>query len=353
MLSRLSKIFAVYKEAVLIVKCDEIVYYNVAAERAFPDIQEKRPRNLLPDIVLDYEADSFSGTILVGGAARSASVVDVDGYRIIIVSSFGDGENRITLLNNVGTHLKENINVLKMATGVLTPYIETSGNEKMTRYNRIINKTSQVLQRMVGNMTYLVASDNSVFDPVCLELNQLIKEITESAAAFLGDGFAKITFTPYEDPLTVYADRDKLELAIYQLISNSIKSTTPESEVRIAVKRINNSAAVCVSDNGSGIPEDQLSDIWEAGRVMNYTAGSGVGAGLPILQSIARLHGGGAIIESIAGKGTKVTFTIQLSRHTGNVLNTSAGRYDSGMSTMLTQLSDVLPFDRFSGKYMD
>jgi signal transduction histidine kinase len=72
---------------------------------------------------------------------------------------------------------------------------------------------------------------------------------------------------------------------------------------------------VAVSDTGSGIPADQITQIWErfvrADTSRDRQAG-GTGLGLAIVRSIVELHGGSVAAESAVGKGSTFSFTLPI-----------------------------------------
>lgn len=113
-------------------------------------------------------------------------------------------------------------------------------------------------------------------------------------------------------------DRDRLQQAIVNLVSNAIKFTPGGGRVTIGLKRLPaGQLQLAVSDTGVGIPKDQLTSIWQPfGQATNAMERNqeGVGLGLPLTAQIVRLHGGLTAAESTLGKGTTVTATFPADR---------------------------------------
>lgn len=107
-------------------------------------------------------------------------------------------------------------------------------------------------------------------------------------------------------------DKRLIRRAITNLLSNAIKySPAPMSPVRLELRVVDDHALIRVSDQGIGIPEDDMKRLFEPfHRAANVGAISGTGLGLAITKQAVDLHGGTIRVESELGKGT--TFTIDL-----------------------------------------
>ena len=107
----------------------------------------------------------------------------------------------------------------------------------------------------------------------------------------------------------VMADRDRLEQVITNLLSNALKYSPPEKAVRIRVSAVDNSVRVVVSDEGLGIPPDQLSKVFDRFQQLSG-AKKGSGLGLTIARALVEQHQGRIWVESELGRGTSFYFAI-------------------------------------------
>jgi two-component system, cell cycle sensor histidine kinase DivJ len=111
------------------------------------------------------------------------------------------------------------------------------------------------------------------------------------------------------DPIEIFADRRALKQIALNLVSNALKFTPRGGAVTVALRGDVDVLELVVADTGVGIgPEDlqRLGRPYEqAGAAAQKAAG--VGLGLSLVRSFARLHGGEMIIESQLGEGTTVT----------------------------------------------
>ncbi len=109
----------------------------------------------------------------------------------------------------------------------------------------------------------------------------------------------------------VQIDAQRLEQVLVNLIHNSVKFTRPGGEIVLFAEPENWSVRFAVRDTGVGIPEDDISRIFERFyRVDKSRAGSGTGLGLSIAKHIVEAHGGKIWVESREGEGSTFYFTI-------------------------------------------
>lgn len=111
----------------------------------------------------------------------------------------------------------------------------------------------------------------------------------------------------------VNADKYGIERVILNIISNAIKYTPENGVIKVYVGFVYNDAYIKVIDNGIGIPEADLSRIFErfyrVDKARSRELG-GTGLGLPIAKEIIEQNNGSIDIKSEAGKGTEVVIRI-------------------------------------------
>lgn len=352
MIHEYAAIFGHSPDAVIIIQDGVIIYANAAAEERVGARREMAASALFPENLLESCEEKLSCALTVNGRGYSAVAALTGDTRIITLYDMEKDDKTKRLMNSIGARLKERVAEIKMATGILTPYVENCGDEKVMRYSRVISKAGYVLWRMVGNMTYLSGGDSRIFEPENTDLAALAGDIADSVPVFVGKNAPLVRFAAETPGMIVCCDKGKIELALLQLISNSVKNTGPDGEITVTVKKIRQCAVVEVADNGKGIKESELSRVW------NIAAGGdgpehGIGTGLAIVQSIARLHGGMAMLISKPGCGTRVSILLPVKSDMDNTLCSPGIKYDCGLENIMVQLADVIPFDHFSEKFMD
>jgi signal transduction histidine kinase len=120
-------------------------------------------------------------------------------------------------------------------------------------------------------------------------------------------------YVPADRALTAFADREKVQQIVLNLLANAIKYTASGGEVQLSAAGAGDSVLVHVRDSGRGIAAEKLEHIFEPFvRVDTGYARQteGTGLGLAISRDLARSMGGDLTVASAIGKGS--TFTLRL-----------------------------------------
>jgi signal transduction histidine kinase len=110
------------------------------------------------------------------------------------------------------------------------------------------------------------------------------------------------------EPLFLWADQKKAQMALLNVLSNAYKYSAPGEPVQIAVESLKGQIAVHITDQGVGMTPEQARRVGErfyradtSGKV------SGTGLGMSIVKEIMALHYGHLMIASVPGQGTTVS----------------------------------------------
>jgi len=170
-----------------------------------------------------------------------------------------------------------------------------------------IVRESADLAGMVNGMLTLAKADRGDEIPKePLSLAQLASEASQNATPRATDKGIALRFSHDGTPI-VYGDPNLLRQLIGNLIDNAIKFSERGS-VAVGVGENRASAWVDVTDTGPGIPESELSNIFQrfyrADKARSRDV-PGTGLGLAIVRSIARVHGGEASVSNLPGGGAR------------------------------------------------
>jgi PAS domain S-box-containing protein len=116
------------------------------------------------------------------------------------------------------------------------------------------------------------------------------------------------------EPIMLNADPTRLSQILSNLLNNATKYTRAGGRIEIAARRAGREVEISVSDNGTGIPRESLTavfDMFTQIRRNALSAQSGLGIGLSIVRRLVNMHGG-TIEASSEGIGKGSTFTIRL-----------------------------------------
>lgn len=212
--------------------------------------------------------------------------------------------------------LKNPFNSIKGFTELL---IDNSGeyeDEKRLKFLKIIKdstvKASMLLNNLLiwansqsGNLTYLpkkIELVRQVMDVVSLlEIQAIKKEID--------------VYNNVDHNLSVKADENMINTILRNLISNAIKFTKPQGEIRILSKLNFDMVEISIVDNGIGISEEDIENIFNI-EVKNTNIGTaneqGSGLGLILCKDFIEKHGGEIWVKSIKNNGAEFVFTLPL-----------------------------------------
>jgi signal transduction histidine kinase len=156
--------------------------------------------------------------------------------------------------------------------------------------------------------------DLAIIDAGALELSLapikvsgLIDEASNAVRDRLTRAGLKLDVSIARNVTEVVADEGRIRQMLDNLLSNAIGFSDAGKTVRLSCRKLGDDVLFTIEDEGVGIPKDELPKIFE--RFVSRTQGSshrGAGLGLPLVKSLAELHGGSVWIESELGEGTSV-----------------------------------------------
>jgi signal transduction histidine kinase len=149
-------------------------------------------------------------------------------------------------------------------------------------------------------------------------MRDLVHELEPLIAPQLGAKSLALDLGTCEEPYIARADPEKVRQILLNLLSNAIKFTARGGRITVSCEQTADTVRVHIQDTGSGIPADQLEQIFEPFVQLNRTLASaheGAGLGLAISRDLARAMSGNVLVKSTPGSGS--TFTLELPRATG------------------------------------
>jgi NtrC-family two-component system sensor histidine kinase KinB len=122
-----------------------------------------------------------------------------------------------------------------------------------------------------------------------------------------------LSFNVPEELPNVKADDNKITWVLTNLISNALRYTPSNGHIKLSAESFGSYAQISVSDDGSGIPYEYQSKIFDRFvQVKSDKAVGGSGLGLAICKEIVRAHGGTIWVDSVPGAGSTFTFTVPI-----------------------------------------
>lgn len=195
--------------------------------------------------------------------------------------------------------------------------IDDASPGEVLEFLKGVNSGAQRLRRLVENFILLVELENGdvqkTFEWRARPIENL-EEIVLNLPKHVAMDTSKhhIIFNVEDGLPHVFGDSEYIITALRELLSNALKFSQEGTTVTIKVGSINKEICIAISDEGRGIAEHEMADIWKPFYQVNRRLfeSQGAGAGLPIVQGIVAMHHGRIEVASEVGKGS--TFSVFL-----------------------------------------
>ncbi len=295
-----------------------------------------------------HEYASFTGgslhlTLQVGYGIRGASVTRVEEEDIFLL----DPETESPVFRAMSLAARE---LRSPLTGILINAARLSDSEELSPENREIaarlNRGLYQLLRIVSNMSD-AGTGSLLSHQELLDVDALFREILEKAMALTQGTGIRITYQGLNKPIETVVSRQMLERAALNMISNAIKFSPKDGEIKVSLTRQGKLLSFSVQDGGAGVPEDIRSSLFR--RYLRQPTiedpRQGIGLGMVLIQSAASEHQGAVLVDRPEGAGTRVTMTIAICQNGAAVLhsNTLSVDYTGEQDHALIELSEFLP----------
>lgn len=282
------------------------IYWYVSNNIIFEQVGEE----VSPQIVYDTP----SVFPFVGG------IVLLTGLSISIVLIFRHLNIQIKLNALYDNFIANVTHELKSPLSSIQLYLETLNSravpdEKRKEFYELMMRDSERLKNLINSILEIAAMDKKKFnrDFEVYKADEIIKKIVlESAEQFmLNENSIKFSGDAGCD---VLLDRTSIKTVFDNLVDNSIKYCTAPLEILIKFKRNTKKVEIEFSDNGIGIPHDQIKKIFQKfHRIYDKDIPNvkGTGLGLYVVKEIIKNHKG-KIVAFSEGRGKGSSFKIEL-----------------------------------------
>jgi PAS domain S-box-containing protein len=179
----------------------------------------------------------------------------------------------------------------------------------------VINQEARRLERVVGDMLSVseIEAGSIKIRKDDIPMATIFEQIQADYQPQAAEKQLRLEFSLPPKLPVIQGDRDKILLALHNLISNAIKYTPPDGTVRVNVDVEDHQVVVEVADTGIGIGEEDIDFIFEKfyrSKDKRVQAVTGSGLGLALAREVVRCHGGDITVRSEPSKGS--TFALRL-----------------------------------------
>jgi signal transduction histidine kinase/ligand-binding sensor domain-containing protein/CheY-like chemotaxis protein len=184
-------------------------------------------------------------------------------------------------------------------------------------------------------------SGADVLKPSQLDMVMLCDEVFQCFVQQARTRHIEYNFSGEGAQVWVQGDREKIEIALFNLLSNAFKFTPDGGRIFLSLEEKGGSVVIAVEDSGCGIAEADIARIFEKyqqGGTAGGTPQTGFGIGLYLVKHFIEQHKGTVHCESEVGKGTRFVVTMEKSEVGSN--EREVVHNESGMPGLLEELSE-------------
>ncbi|HEX5019225.1 MAG TPA: sensor histidine kinase [Candidatus Binatia bacterium] len=219
-------------------------------------------------------------------------------------------------VSNVSHELRTPLTAIKGAVDLVLREVTGPLTEKQIHYLTRVRSNTQQLAGMINDVLDLAKIEEGKIElrPVRISLAGLMHEVVDTLRPVAAEKSIVIDAGALEPSILVWADRDKVNQVLTNLIGNAIKFTPPLGRVTVASTSGPEWVKVSISDTGPGVPLNERTRIFEK----FYQTGDGgqkprgTGLGLTITKTLVELHGGEIWVDSEAGCGSSFHFSLPI-----------------------------------------
>ena len=223
-------------------------------------------------------------------------------------------ELRRDLIANVSHDLKTPLTMIK-AYAEKVRDISYKDKNKMDKDLNVIIDESDRLNNLVNDLLSMsrIEDKNNKLDIIEYDLIEDINDVLRRYDNIQEKEGYKIKLTAPKKAL-VYADKDKIDQVLYNLINNAIEHTGDDLTVNIKIEDKKDSYLISIKDTGTGIPKEEIPLVWNKyyTKKKNHKRNTvGTGIGLSIVKGVLEQHKVEYGIDSKVNKYTTFYFKLK------------------------------------------
>ena len=206
------------------------------------------------------------------------------------------------------------ITILGFSDLLLNDYHELADDERLF-YVEEMKKSAEISHNLLQNLLQWSRSQTGRIEyrPTSINMRKIVDNNVELLRVLAERKKINLSSNIKED-VFVYADEDMITTVIRNLLTNAIKFTKKEGEVKLLVKCNGQMVEMCICDNGIGMDQETISELFRL-DISHSQPGTdnetGTGLGLILCKEFIEKNGGTIKVESSPGKGSKFSFSLQ------------------------------------------
>lgn len=217
-------------------------------------------------------------------------------------------ETRAKILGKLTHNLKNPVGVIFSFSEMMLEDLEDYSIEKLGKHLQIIKNSATFSLALLDTISKYsrVQSSNFVLKTEHINYSELINGLINEFRAKASKKNVGLAFEVSTNELFLTLDEAEISQALRAVLNNALRYSNENSTITIAVNALKNTVETTITDQGIGISETDLPNIFDEFYVVNtYSADKQkcVGLGLAIAKKIVELHKGKILVKSTLEKG--------------------------------------------------
>ncbi|GAB4433209.1 MAG: ATP-binding protein [Anaerolineae bacterium] len=220
---------------------------------------------------------------------------------------------RREMVSNISHELSTPITSISLLAETLLNVAEREKPKRLRKMAKDIRRETDTLMHLVQEMRDLSLIESGQM-PIRLTPTPLLPIVTGTLQQLesLAESKEQVVTVEVPTDIVVLADEVQIQRALKNLVHNAIKFAARGGRIQISARRDDAEAVLAVSDDGPGIPAEDLPRVFERFFQVDRARREGTGLGLAIVRHIVRAHGGRTWVESVEGEGAAFYIALSL-----------------------------------------
>lgn len=211
-------------------------------------------------------------------------------------------ENKLSFFTHISHEFRT---PLTLIINPIKEFLNSKTNQVDSKDLIIVYRNARRLLSLVDQLLLFRKSEVQDLKIAKFDLVPFCKEIYVCFCQQAKSRAISFTFQSDKKSIDVYADREKIEIVLFNLIANAFKFTAEGGTIVLKIEEAADEINIHVLDNGAGISEETGAKIFERFyQDRNQSSATGFGIGLFLVKKFIDGHGGTVSYDSIVGQGT-------------------------------------------------
>lgn len=225
-----------------------------------------------------------------------------------------ESRKQLEFFANISHELRTPLNIILSTLQLLSLFINDGSikisGKNPSNYFEVMKQNCFRLLKLVNNLIDINKIDSGYLkvDLQNRDIVAVVEDITQSSANYIKSKGIDIIFDTDVEEKIIAFDIEKMERIMLNLLSNAVKFTDKGGLIMVEVHDYHETIEICVKDNGVGIEEDKLREIFErfvqVDRLFTRNH-EGSGIGLSLVKSFVEMQDGHISVESKHGEGSE------------------------------------------------